>query len=78
MPPKSNAAEVDFKIRINRVLMDRVNTFRHDNRLESKKDAVVILIERGLASSANLAGLNAGEIQIDSSPENPVEKNAEQ
>lgn len=61
MPPKSNSVEVEFKLRINKSLMDRVNTFRHDNQLDSKKAAIVVLIERALTISNDFSPLNTND-----------------
>ena len=45
---KINAAGVELKVRIPGELMERVNAFRFAQQLETKKDAVIRLLESGL------------------------------
>jgi hypothetical protein len=48
MPPKKNASEVELKVRIPRELMERLNDYRHEAKMESRKDAVLDLLSKGL------------------------------
>lgn len=49
-----------FKVRIPADLMEEVNDFRHEHRLDSRTEAVIILLRRGLDnanSSAPVTGM---------------------
>jgi hypothetical protein len=48
MPPKKSKSEVELKVRIPRELMERLNDYRHQAKMESRKDAVLDLLSKGL------------------------------
>jgi hypothetical protein len=54
MPPKTGSPEVELKVRIPRDLYMQVNDYRHLNKLDSRKAAVVQLLSSALKGSSNI------------------------
>ena len=50
MATKGDSKEVELKVRIPKELMAEVNDFRHEKKLDSRKKAVEILLEKGLSN----------------------------
>jgi hypothetical protein len=48
MPSKNGKPEVELKVRIPKALMDKINVYRFKNQMESKKEAVIALLNRAL------------------------------
>jgi hypothetical protein len=51
MPPKSGKSEIELKVNIPRPLMEKLNEFRHANRFETRKEAVISILEKVLEVS---------------------------
>ncbi len=50
MATKGDSKEVELKVRIPKDLANEINDFRHEKKLDSRKKAVVVLLEKGLSN----------------------------
>jgi hypothetical protein len=50
MAPKNETKDVELKVRIPKDLMTRIKDFWHEQKLDCRKEAVVILLEQGLSN----------------------------
>jgi hypothetical protein len=52
MPPKSGKSEIELKVNIPRPLMEKLNEFRHANRFETRKEAVISILTKVLEATS--------------------------
>lgn len=52
MPPKSKStsSHTELKVRVSQDLMDKINTFWHDNKFNNRTDAVNALLNQSLST----------------------------